>query len=283
MLAPEEGEMKRPEAKRALVTGASAGIGLAVARRLAGRGVEVWMAARGLERLQAEVDAINRAGGGRAHALQLDVADTEATVARLAALDAEVGGIDLVVANAGLAGARGAIPLPKCSWADVRDILHTNLLGAAATVHPFIVPMVTRGHGQLVGISSLSADCPIARAAPYGASKAGLTFYLESADIELRALGVDVTIIHPGFVATPASDELIGVTARPLLMSAERMARIIDRAIRRRARLVRAPWIMGLLARVTAWLPRALTRPLIRRTSGERLSAAAASQRTLPR
>lgn len=275
--------MKRPEARRALVTGASAGIGLAVARRLAARGVEVWMAARGRERLQAEVDAINRAGGAKAHALVLDIADTDATVARLAALDAETGGIDLVVANAGLAGARGAIPLPRCTWADVRDILHTNLLGAAATVHPFIVPMLARGHGHFVGISSLGADCPIARAAPYGASKAGLTFYLESADIELRALGIDVTIIHPGFVATPAGDQLIGVAARPLLMSADKMARIIDRAIRRRSRLVRAPWIMGLIARLSAWLPRAIMRPLIRRTSGERLSAAAASPRTLPR
>jgi short-subunit dehydrogenase len=261
--------MKRPEARRALVTGASAGIGLAVARRLAARGVEVWMAARGRERLQAEVDAI-KAGGGRAHALVLDVADVEATVTRLAALDAETGGIDLVVANAGLAGARGAIPLPKTTWADVRDILHTNLLGAAATVHPFIAPMVARGHGQLVGISSLSADCPIARAAPYGASKAGLTFFLESADIELRALGVDVTIIHPGFVSTPAGDELIGVAARPLLVSADHMARVIDRAIVRRARLVRHPWIMGFIARISAWLPRAFMRPLIRRTSGER-------------
>ena len=261
--------MKRPKARRALVTGASAGIGLAVARRLAARGLEVWMAARGREKLQAEVDAINRAGG-KAHALVLDIADTEATVASLAALDAEVGGIDLVVANAGLAGARGAIPLPKCSWADVRDILHTNLIGAAATVHPFIVPMVQRGHGHLVGISSLGADCPIARAAPYGASKAGLTFYLESADIELRAAGIDVTIIHPGFVSTPAGDQLIGVASRPLLVSADKMARVIDRAIRRRARLVRHPWIMGFIARLSAWLPRALMRPLIRRTSGER-------------
>jgi len=149
--------MKR-QPQRALVTGASAGIGLAIAKRLAARGVEVWMAARGLERLQREVEAVV-AAGGKAHALALDVADTDATVARLAALDAETGGIDLVVANAGLAGARGAIPLPKTSWPDVRDILHINLLGAAASVHPFIAPMMARGGGHLVGISSIGADC----------------------------------------------------------------------------------------------------------------------------
>src|SRR5262245_40999957 len=198
MLAPNQNQiekvepMKSPEPKRALVTGASAGIGLEVAKRLASRGIEVWMAARRKEVLDAAVAAIN-AAGGRAHALVLDIADADATVARLAKLDQEVGGIDLVVANAGLAGARGAVPLKDCNWADVRDILHVNLIGNAATIHPFIAPMVARGHGHLVGISSLSADCPIARAAPYGSSKAGLTFLLESADIELRALGVDVT------------------------------------------------------------------------------------------
>lgn len=259
--------MKRTAARRALVTGASAGIGLAVAKRLAARGLEVWMAARGGERLGREVEAL-RAAGGKAHALVLDIADCDATVARLAALDEEAGGIDLVVANAGLAGARGGIPLPDCTWADVRDVLHTNLLGAAATFYPFIGPMLRRGHGHLVGISSLGADCPIARAAPYGASKAGLTFFLESADIELRARGIDVTIIHPGFVSTPAGDELAGVAPRPLLMSADRAAALIDRAIVTRARLVRFPWVMGALARVTAWLPRAWMRPLILRTSG---------------
>ncbi len=259
--------MKRPEARRALVTGASAGIGLAVAERLAARGLEVWMAARGAERLTAAVERV-RAAGGKAHALVLDVADVDATVRRLAALDEEAGGIDLVVANAGLAGARGAIPLEDVGWTDVRDILHTNLLGAAATVHPFVAPMLRRGHGHLVGVSSLSADCPIARGAAYGASKAGLTFFLEAADIELRARGIDVTIVHPGFVSTPAGDELEGTAPRPLLMSAERAAALIDRAIVRRTRLVRFPWVMGAIARLTAWLPRPLMRPLIVRTSG---------------
>jgi short-subunit dehydrogenase len=258
----------RFEPKRALVTGASSGIGLHLARRLAKRGIEVWMAARREELLLREVEAIN-AAGGRAHALVLDIAQADATVEQLARLDEEVGGIDLVIANAGLAGSRGATTLDRCSWEDVRDILHTNLIGAAATLHPFVARMIARGRGHLVGVSSLSADCPIARAAPYGASKAGFTFLLESADIELRAAGVDVTIIHPGFVKTAATDAIADTTPLPLLCPVEKAAEIIDRAIQRRARIVRFPWVMGAFARFVAWLPRWLTRSIIRKTSGE--------------
>ncbi len=253
--------------KRALITGASSGIGLHLARRLAKRGIEVWLAARRVELLTQEVDAIN-AAGGRAHAIVLDIADVDTTVEKLAALDSEVGGFDLVVANAGMAGKRGAIPLPECSWADVRDMLHTNLIGSVATIYPFVKPMVARGRGHLVAVSSISADCPIARGAPYGASKKGLSFFLESADLELRARGVAVTIVHPGFTKTAATDELQGLAPMPFMVPVERAARIIERGIDRKSRMVRFPWILGFVARVTAALPRWIMAPLIRRTSG---------------
>jgi len=226
--------------KRALITGASSGIGLHLARRLAKRGIEVWLAARRVELLTQEVDAIN-AAGGRAHAIVLDIADVDATVEKLAALDNEVGGFDLVVANAGMAGKRGAIPLPECTWPDVRDMLHTNLIGSVATIYPFVKPMVARGKGHLVAVSSISADCPIARGAPYGASKRGLSFFLESADLELRAKGVAVTIVHPGFTKTAATDELQGLAPMPFMVPVERAAKIIERGIDRKSRMVRFP------------------------------------------
>ncbi|HET6279322.1 MAG TPA: SDR family NAD(P)-dependent oxidoreductase [Polyangia bacterium] len=268
--------MAKQVPQRALVTGASSGMGAALSRRLAARGIEVWLAARRADRLADQVKLIE-ADGGRAHALTLDVADIDATVARLQRLDDEVGGIDIVVANAGIGGARGAQPMSRCPWPDVRDMLQINLMGAVATVTPFIPRMLQRGHGQIVGISSLGADLPIPQSAPYGASKAGLTFFLESIDIELRARGVAVTIVHPGFVRTSMLADLSRVEGRqPFSVGEQEAARIIDRAIMRRARLVRFPWILSTASWAVRKLPRWLSDPLVRRTMARSLSAQAA-------
>lgn len=258
---------QRKEPARALVTGASSGIGAALSRRLGARGIEVWLAARRMELLEAEVARI-QAAGGRAHALALDVSDAEATVKRLTALDEETGGIDLVVANAGIGGERGAQQISRCSWADVRDLFQVNLLGATATLVPFIPRMLARGHGQLVGVSSIAADCPGPRHAPYGASKAALTFFLEAADMELRPKGVAVTVVHPGFVRTPMTATI--KDPMPFLVEVEDAAAIIDRGIRRRARMVRFPWPLGALARFGNALPRAARAALLRAATRER-------------
>lgn len=242
-------------------------MGAALAERLAGRGIEVWLVARRAEVLALRVEKI-RAAGGRAHALALDVNDSDATYSRLEKLDADVGGIDLVVANAGVGGARGGQNLATSTWPDVKDFIQINFLGAVATVAPFIGPMVKRGHGHLVGVSSVAADIPHPRNAAYGSGKAGLTFFLECADIELRSRGVDVTIIHPGFVATPLINDLND--PMPFLMSEQRATDIIDRAIRRRSRIVRFPWIMGAVSRVAAALPRGVMSPLIARATAAR-------------
>jgi short-subunit dehydrogenase len=251
---------------RALVTGASSGIGAALARQLAARGIEVWLAARRVDLLEEQARQIV-AAGGTAHVVKLDVADGDETVRRLEELDDEVGGFDLVVANAGIGG-RGPLAAARLDWPEVRGILQTNLLGAAATLTPFMPRMVARGRGHLVAISSLGADLPLPRSAPYCGAKAGLSAFLEAADIDLRPRGVAVTIVHPGFVRTPAVAEI--TDPMPLIMSEERAARIIDHAIARRVRIVRFPWIMGALARLVQMLPRAIKGPLIQRTLGER-------------
>jgi short-subunit dehydrogenase len=246
--------------RRALVTGASSGIGAGLAQQLAKRGLEVWCAARRAEALAEVVGKIERAGG-KAHALVLDVAQVDATAARLAQLDQEVGGLDLVVANAGLGGSRATGTVLETRWEDTRDLFQVNLLGAAATLSPFIKPMADRGFGQLVGISSIAADLPIPRGAPYGASKAGLSFWLESLDIELRPRGVAVTVVHPGFVRTPMSDQVRD--PMPFRVELDRAVEIIDAGIQERARMVRFPWVLGAISRSTRALPRFLSAPLV--------------------
>src|SRR6185437_15058759 len=117
------------DTQKALVTGASSGIGYALCKRLASRGVEVWVSARRAELLEKLVGEIN-AAGGKAHALALDVSRYDETHDKLLQLDRDSGGIDLVVANAGLGGERGARSVVETGWAEVRDLFQVNLLGA---------------------------------------------------------------------------------------------------------------------------------------------------------
>ncbi|MHB8417980.1 MAG: SDR family NAD(P)-dependent oxidoreductase [Myxococcales bacterium] len=241
--------------KRALITGASSGIGAALARRIARRGIEVWLCARRKDKLREQVEAIE-AAGGKAHAFELDVSDAEATHEKLHELDASAGPIDLVVANAGIGGSYVMQDVAAMPWENTRTIFETNLMGAIATLNAFIPAMVARGHGQLVGMSSFASFFPLPRGAAYSASKAGLGVYLEAIDIELRPKGVPVTAIVPAFVRTPMAEEL--EEPMPFIVELERAIEVIDRGITRRAREIRFPFQYSIVAGAAASLPRGL-------------------------
>jgi short-subunit dehydrogenase len=247
-------------ARRCLLTGASSGIGSALARRLAGRGVEVWLAARRREALEAEVTSIVRAGG-RAHAVTLDVSDVAGTERRVVELDEEVGGFDLVVANAGIGGSQR--PVAEETLANVTRVFETNFFGALATFLPLVPRMIARGGGHVVGVSSLAAEVPLPTAADYGTSKAALSFFLESAAADLIPRGVAVTIVHPGFVRTPLTDR--NKFKMPFLVELDDAAAIIDRGIQKKARIVRFP--LGLSAPIASskLMPRALRDAIVNR------------------
>lgn len=250
--------------KRAVVTGASGGLGAALAERLAARGIEVWLVARRAAELDALVAKLH-AKGQAAHALVLDVGDADAVYERFARLDAETGGIDLVIANAAVAGARAAETVSKAQWQDVRAIFDVNLIGAAATILPFVAGMRQRGHGQIVGISSIAAEFPSTRVFAYGASKAGLTFMLTCLDMDLRRRGIPVTIVHPGFVRTPASDTLPGPL--PFLVETETAIDIIERGIQRGTRIVRFPRAFFAMLHSMKLLPKGLRKQVMRRSA----------------
>ena len=233
----------------ALVTGASSGIGRALATRLGGQGYGVALVARRETPLREAAAEVDRAGG-RALPLVCDVADAAALRNAVARCREALGPVDLLVANAGIGGPRHiAIPAPE-----VERVLDINLRGAVTAVDAVLPDMLDRRSGHLVAISSLAGYAGLPGAAPYAASKAAMTTYFESLRIELRGTGVDVTVIAPGWVRTP----LIGGARRPFLMELDPAADRILNAIRRRRRHYAFPWQVATMVRLGRLMPRSL-------------------------
>lgn len=233
----------------AWISGASSGIGAELARQLAARGTKVVLSARRRELLE-EVAASIRAAGGRARVEPLDVSDPEATVEALRRLDDELGGIDLVIANAGVGNSRRAVEL---GWEDCAPTIAINVDGAVASLLALLPRMVERGHGHLVGISSLAGYRGMPASAAYSASKAFLITFLESLRVDLRGTGVFVTDVRPGFVRTPMTDA--NRFHMPFLMDVrDAAARVVD-GIERRKAVVTFPWRLAALAQLARFVP----------------------------
>jgi short-subunit dehydrogenase len=248
--------------RTALVTGASSGIGEALARKLAGEGVEVALAARraeSLERLAKEL----RGAGGRARVYPLDVCNVDDVRETIRRADDEMGGLDLVVANAGVGRERWA---GKLTWNDCEPTIRVNVDGAVATLIAVLDRMVERQHGHIVGISSLAQYRGLPRNAVYSASKAFLSTFLEGLRVDLRRSSVSVTDVRPGFVRTPMTAE--NEHPMPWLVSAERAADIIYRGIRSRDAVVAFPWQLATVVRSASMLPAAIYDRAVSRAKG---------------
>jgi short-subunit dehydrogenase len=190
--------MRPPVPKTALVTGASAGIGRALAVRLARRGTTIAIVARRREQLDQVAREIESAGG-RAFVLPADVGRPDEITAAIARAESALDGLDLVVANAGIGGGLHARDL---TWEKVEPILRVNVLGAIATLTAALPKMVARGRGHLVGVSSLAGMRGLPKTAAYSASKAALSTFLESLMVDLAGSGVFVSDVRPGYVKT---------------------------------------------------------------------------------
>jgi short-subunit dehydrogenase len=241
--------------RRALVTGASSGIGRSLARWLAARGVTVIAAGRRRANLEQLRDEAARTGGA-IEPLELDVtelADVAAARERLRELDARDGGLDLVVANAGVGQLTSAL---KFDWGACESVLRVNVLGAAATLTAVLPGMLERGRGHLVGIASIAAVRGLPQNAAYGASKAFLRSFLESLRLDLAGTAVKTTCVFPGFVK---SEMTAGNRfPMPFLLETDEAAARIGRAIFAQQAELWFPWQMALPARALALLPSAL-------------------------
>lgn len=245
--------MSSTSSRLAFITGASSGIGQALAARYVQAGWRVAMVARRADTMRAW--AIEQAWpDGQWAVYEADVRD-EAAVQRAAQACLSAQGLpDVVVANAGISigvDLSLAEDLPV-----LRDLMDTNVIGLAATFQPFVAGMKQRGHGTLVGVASVAAVRGLPGHAGYCGAKAAVVQICETLRGELRPFGVRVVTLAPGYIDTPLTSE--NDYPMPFLMQPAVFADQAFRAIERGVRWRVIPWQMGVAATVLRFMPRAL-------------------------
>jgi 3-oxoacyl-[acyl-carrier protein] reductase len=196
--------MFRLDGRTALVTGASQGIGEAIAKRLAERGAGVVLAARNLDKLGRVREEIV-AAGGRAHALALDLARAEEVGDRIKELPEGFDTIDILVNNAGITGDNLLARMSLEQW---RGVLDTNLTGAFAVTREVVRGMMRRRWGRIVTVSSVIGLMGNAGQANYAAAKAGLIGFSKSLARELASRNITANVVAPGFIETAMTEAL---------------------------------------------------------------------------
>jgi short-subunit dehydrogenase len=236
-------------AQVAVITGASSGIGRELARVLAAQGSKVGIIARRKDKLDALAAELRQAGAAAAWAVA-DVKDRAETVTAIRDLAAQLGPIDLLIANAGV-----GMPtlLDPMNVSDVEKMVQVNVLGVVYSIEAVLPDMLRRRQGHLAAVSSLAAYKGLPGESGYCASKAAVNAFMEGLRIRLRGTNIAVTTICPGFVKTPMT--AINTFPMPWLMEADDAARRIVRALRRRRKVYNFPWQLTLLMKLTRWLP----------------------------
>lgn len=242
-------------AKSVIITGASSGIGAALAHEFANRGYNIALCARRVEKLEALQQALTQKNSNLqiiTAALDVNALDTVPNV--LNDIKSRLGNIDIVIANAGITGVRrtgsGDLSVDK-------SIMQTNLFGAIATIDAAVAIFRKQGFGHIVGMSSFSAFRGIPGSAAYSASKAALTNYLQAVGTELyRKKDIKVTAIHPGFIRTEIDDN---IDKFPFVIDADKAANTMVNAIEKgKTDIVVPSWPWAILRKVIPKLPESI-------------------------
>jgi short-subunit dehydrogenase len=235
--------------KVVMITGASSGIGRGLALELARRGAKVGAIARRIdliEELAREIDP----SGARAIPIAADVQDSDSISAAAQKVTDTLGPIDILIANAGIGASRHAAELDA---AEVARVINVNVIGASNSVAAVIQGMVARRSGHLVVISSLAAYRGLPKSAAYCGSKAAVSAFFESLRLDLWPKGIDVTIIHPGFIKTPLT---AGRSAKlPFLLELDDAVQRMANAIEKKRKRYSFPWQLATIVRLGLVMP----------------------------
>lgn len=237
--------------KRAIITGASSGIGLALAQELGRRGWSLALLARRTALLD---EAVASLAGSQAVAVTCDVTDAAGVADAVRRAETALGGpFDLAVANAGIGTPTHAA---KFDAGAAGEVIRVNVIGMINLFGAVVPSMIERRSGRFAGVASLAGLRGLPTASAYSASKAAMQAFLEAARVELAQFDVGVTIVNPGFIIT-------AMTARnrfrmPFLMKVEKAAVIIADGLERGKRVVEFPLRMSLMTRLLRLLPDAL-------------------------
>ena len=229
---------------RVFITGASSGLGAALARHYGAQGAQLGLAGRQLGGLQAT------AAGLDAHLYQADVRDAAAMQRAAQAFLNEVGTPDIVIAAAGISV--GTLTEEAADAPVFRAVMDVNVLGLVHTFQPFIAAMQSN-HGVLCAISSVAGVRGLPGGGAYSASKAAATVYLEALRLELKSRGIAVVTVAPGYIDTPMTQ--VNPYAMPFKLSAPAAATKVARCIQLRRAYTVIPWQMAWVARLLKWLP----------------------------
>ncbi|MGO9006798.1 MAG: SDR family NAD(P)-dependent oxidoreductase [Beijerinckiaceae bacterium] len=233
-----------------LITGASSGIGRALALGYAQPQVRLALVGRNRERL-AEVAAAASAKGAEVEPVRLDVRDRTAMKDWMTTADADHP-FDLVIANAGITTGLAPQALTEDPEA-VRAVLATNLVGVLNSVEPLIGPMAARGRGHIAVVGSVAGLISLPYSPAYCAAKAAVHAYATALRGRLEPRGVCVSLVIPGFIKTPLNDSIS--TFKPLEVSDIKAAAIIKRGLARGASTIAFPWPLVAAARLAGFLP----------------------------
>jgi len=241
---------------RVFVTGASSGIGEALARCYADSGACIGLLARRHELLASLAAELERRGAA-VHVYAVDVTDSDAV--RRAGTDfvERAGGVDRVIANAGV-GIRDSLHVGDAEA--VARLMAVNVVGVTNTIVPFVPVMLRQGTGTLVAMSSMAGHRGLPGRAAYSASKAAVITFMDALRMQLQGTGVHAMTLCPGFVRTPMTDTL--GRKLPFLLEVDEAARLMTRAIEARKSTYTLPWQMDLLRHVMVRAPEWLLRRL---------------------